>query len=111
MHTKGKLEAIGSQKAKFKDAFFVRIAGTRDGFVFKAYGHTGEDSKANATELVRRWNAFPELLEAYDVALITLKDIRGRHTKSSFHNNRVESDANDAINILQAAIKAVESEV
>jgi len=62
MYTKGKLDAISSQKTKFKDAYFVRVAGRHNSFVFKAYGHNGEDSKANAEELVRRWNNFHELL-------------------------------------------------
>ena len=73
---------------------------------------TDPERMANARELVKRWNAFPELLDACNVALITLKDVHSRHARhKSFHSNRVESDSNDAIEILTAAIKAAESEV
>jgi len=53
----------------------------------------------------------PELLEACKVSEITLRDIAKRHESNSFHNNRVYSDAEDALKILEAAIKAAESEV
>ncbi|KKM25932.1 hypothetical protein LCGC14_1589950 [marine sediment metagenome] len=57
-HTKGKLQAIGSTKAKFKDAYFIRLEDTENSFIAKTYGHTGFPAEANAKELVRRWNAF-----------------------------------------------------
>jgi len=55
--------------------------------------------------------AAPELLEACKVSEITLRDIAKRHESNSFHNNRVHSDASDALDIIKAAIKAAESEV
>ena len=115
MYTKGKLEAIGSRKAKFKDAFFVRIAETRDSFIFKAYGHTGEDSKANATELVRRWNAFPELIEACRLGIHIISE--QHQSLQTIINNIAEITGNKPVivlqppDILQAVIEAAESEV
>ena len=59
-YTKGEFQAIGSSKAKFKDAYFIRLKDTEDSFIAKTYGHTGFPAEANAKELVRRWNAFEE---------------------------------------------------
>ena len=59
-YTKGKLQAIGSTKAKFNDAYFIRLENKKDSFIALTYGHTGFPAKSNATELVRRWKAFEE---------------------------------------------------
>ena len=51
--------------------------------------------------------AAPDLYEACNVALTVLKDIQDRHTKNSFHNNRVHSDAGEAMKTIQQALNKV----
>lgn len=54
--------------------------------------------------------AGPDLLRACEAAKTVFTDIMVRHASSSFHNNRITADCEEAIKFLEAAIAKAEGE-
>lgn len=93
MHTKGKWEALRED-----NHFAIRSAD--DLCPIAETRHATAIDKANAHLIA----AAHELCEALKSAKTILLNIQSRHISNSFHNNRVHSDAGEAVKFIDQAL-------